>query len=65
MPWTASDAQRHTRKAKTSKQKRQWAHVAESMRKRGASEGAAMRAANGVIAKGGRRKKSGRKRSRG
>jgi uncharacterized protein YdaT len=49
MPWTAKDATRHTKKAKTPKKKRQWAHVADSMLSRGASEGAAIRAANAVV----------------
>lgn len=65
MPWTAKDASRHTKKAKSAKQKRQWAHVADSMLKRGSSEGAAVRAANGVIKKGGKRGKRKAKRSRG
>lgn len=56
MPWNPKDAMRHTRKAKSPKQKRQWRSVANSMLSRGASEGAAVRAANGVIKKG--RKKS-------
>jgi uncharacterized protein YdaT len=52
MPWTAKDAPKHTRKTKSAKSKRQWAHIADSMLKRGESEGAAIRAANGVIRKG-------------
>lgn len=51
MPWTAKDAQRHTHKASTPKKKRQWSHVADSMLERGASEGAAIRAANAVVKK--------------
>jgi uncharacterized protein YdaT len=63
MPWKPSDATRHTKKAKSAKAKRQFAHVANSMLKRGASEGAAIRAANGVIRKRGR-KNLGRSRGR-
>ena len=63
MPWDPSDAKRFTKKAKSAKAKRQFARVANSMLKRGASEGAAIRAANGVIRKRGR-KKSGRSRER-
>lgn len=52
MPWNPKDAKRFTKKAKSAKKKRQWSHVADSMLKRGESEGAAIRAANGVIKKG-------------
>ena len=55
MPWGASDAKRHTRKAGSAKAKRQWSHVANSMLKRGASEGSAIRAANAVVKRRGRR----------
>jgi hypothetical protein len=51
MPWTAKDAKRHTKKATTAKKKRQWAHVADSMLARGASEGSAVRAANAAVKK--------------
>lgn len=54
MPWTASDAKRHTKKAKSPTAKRQWAKVANSALRRGLSEGAAVREANSVVA---RRKK--------
>jgi len=57
MPWKPSDATRHTKKARSAKAKRQFAHVANSMLKRGASEGAAIRAANGVVKKRGKRGK--------
>lgn len=59
MPWTTDkDVERHTKKAKSSKRKRQWRHIANSMLERGKGEGAAIRAANGVIKNGGKRKKS-------
>ena len=51
MPYETKDAQRHTHKAKSSVRKRQFAHVANSMLERGASEGAAIRAANGAVKK--------------
>ena len=51
MPWTPSEASRFTRKAKSSKRKRQWAHVADSMLKRTGDDGAAIRAANAVVKK--------------
>jgi uncharacterized protein YdaT len=49
MPWTAKDAKRHTKKAKSAKKKRQWSHVANSMLSSGKSEGAAIRAANAAV----------------
>jgi uncharacterized protein YdaT len=55
MPWSASDAPRHTRKAKSPRAKRQWGHVANSMLKRGYSEGRAIRAANSVVKRRGRK----------
>ena len=51
MPWTAKDATRHQKKAKSPKRKRQWAHVADSMLKRTGDDGAAIRAANAVVKK--------------
>lgn len=51
MPWTSKDAQRHTKKAKSPKAKRQWAHVAESVRKKTGDEGRAVRAANAAVKK--------------
>jgi hypothetical protein len=56
MPWKPGSALKHTRKAKTPKKRRQWAAVANSALKRGMSEGAAVRMANGVVKK--RAKKS-------
>jgi hypothetical protein len=56
MPWSPSDAKRHTRKATTAKKRRQFAHVANSMLSRGSSEGSAIRAANAAVARSGRRK---------
>lgn len=49
MPWSPSDAKRHTKKATSPKRQRQWAHVANSALKRGASEGSAVRQANAAI----------------
>ena len=49
MPWGPSDASRFTNRARSPTRKRQWAHVAQNMMARGASEGAAIRAANGVV----------------
>jgi len=57
MPWTAKDAEKHTKKADTDKKRRQWASVAnsalESCMKEGKSqkdcEASAIRQANSVI----------------
>ena len=61
MPWGARDATRHTKKARSPKAKRQWSHVANSMLRRGKSEGAAVRAANAVVKRG---KRKGRRSAR-
>lgn len=55
MPWKPSDAKRFTKKARSAVAKRQFAHVANNMLKRGASEGAAIRAANAVVGRRNRR----------
>ena len=64
MPWSAKDATRHTKKASSPKKKRQWAHVSNSMLERGASEGAAVRAANAAVARSGRKSRRGKRGSR-
>ena len=51
-------AQKHTKKANTPKRRRQWQHVRDSMEARGASPGAAVRAANGVLKKQARKRGS-------
>jgi hypothetical protein len=63
MPWSSKDAKRHTRKAKSPKSKRQWAHVADSILERTGDEGRAIRGANSVMKKSGAKRKS--KRSKG
>jgi len=64
MPWDPEDSRRHTKKASSAVSQRQWSHVANSMLDSGASEGAAVRAANGVVKKRGKKqaRKSGGKR---
>lgn len=57
MPWSASDARRHTKKARTPKQKRMWSHIANRLLGEGYSEGEAVRIANGVIKKRNRKRK--------
>ncbi len=48
MPWDASDAKRHTKKA-TGKKADQWSAVANAVRERTGSDAQAVRTANGVI----------------
>ena len=49
-------AERFTKKATTPKRKRQWEHVYESAKRRGASAGSAVRQANGALKKGARKR---------
>ena len=58
MPWSASDAISHTKKADTPAKRRRWAAVANSALKGGDSEASAIRQANAVIAGTAGRKKS-------
>lgn len=64
MPWKSSDAKRFTKKARTPKQKRQFAHVANAVLKRTGSESRAIRAANSVAKKASRKKPTRSVRSR-
>jgi len=57
MPWTAADAKRHTKTAGSGKAARQWSHVANDALKRGMSEGAAVRMANGVAKRAAQKKR--------
>lgn len=49
MPWGAKDAARHNKKAKTPKEKRAFAHAANSVLKRTGDEGRAVRAGNAAV----------------
>lgn len=60
MPWTMADAARHTKKADTTKEKRQWAAVANSVLKKTKNEGRAIAAASSVVAKGEKAPRRGR-----
>ena len=52
MPWTADDGPaRHTKKANTAKKRRQWAAVANSVLEKTGDDAAAVRQANGVLAR--------------
>ena len=56
MPWTSRDVKKHTSKARSAKRKRQWLHVANGAKARGASDESAIRQANAVVS--GKRKKA-------
>ena len=62
MPWEASDATRHTKKADTPKEQSLWARIANRMLESGHSDGSAIRVANSVIKKGHKKRKRRRKR---
>ena len=49
MPWTADDAQRHTRKATTSELRQLWAQIANECLERTGDEGRAISEANAVV----------------
>ncbi|NVM23083.1 MAG: hypothetical protein HWN68_15030 [Desulfobacterales bacterium] len=49
MPWTAADANRHTKKANTPEKRSLWARIANERLRKGASEASAIRQANSVI----------------
>ena len=49
MPWTAEDAERHTRKADSAKRQRMWAEIANSVLAETGDEGRAIREANAMV----------------
>lgn len=51
MPWRASDASRHTKKAKSPPAKRQFAKVANKVLSESGDEGKAIRIANAAVKK--------------
>jgi hypothetical protein len=51
MPWTADDAERHTRKADTPSLRELWAKVANEALERTGDEAQAIREANAVVAR--------------
>ena len=55
MPWTAGDALKHTKKAKTTAQKRAWALIATKVLAEYGDEGKAIRIANAAMRKKGKR----------
>lgn len=64
MPWTASDAKRHTHKALSPARKRQWAAVANSVLQRTGSDASAVIQANGVLKNHPSRKRGKRRKKR-
>ena len=56
MPWSPKDASSKTKKAKSAKSKSQWAKVANKALQSGDSEGSAIRQANAVVAKRGKKR---------
>ncbi len=51
MPWTADDAERHTKKADSPKRQRMWAEIANSVLADTGDEGRSIREANAAVAK--------------
>jgi hypothetical protein len=49
MPWTMADASRHTKKADTKPEQRQWSAVANSVLKKTKNKARAVASANAVI----------------
>jgi hypothetical protein len=60
MPWTPSDVSKHTKKADTAAEKRQWAKVANATLKKTGNEGRAVRTAHAAV--GGAKKSVAKKR---
>ena len=56
MPWTEKDASKHTKSARTPKQKRQWRSIANSVLERTGNEGRAIASANAVVGRSDRAK---------
>lgn len=51
MPWTAEEAERHTKKADSPKRQRMWAEIANSVLADTGDEGRAIREANAAVAR--------------
>jgi hypothetical protein len=54
MPWNSSNAKEFTKKAKSPKSQRKWAHVANAVLAKTGDEGSAIRQANAVVRNSGR-----------
>jgi hypothetical protein len=57
MPRTATDASKHTKRARTAAQRRRWASVASSVLRSTGDDARAIREANVVLARPARRRK--------
>lgn len=57
MPWKSKDASKHTKKADTPAEKKQWAKTANAVLKSSKDEGKAVRIANSAIAKTDKKKR--------
>lgn len=55
MPWKPKQAESHTRKADTPKERKQWADVANAVLRKTGNEGRAVREANAVVKRGGKK----------
>ena len=55
MPWTPRDATKHDKAAKSPKAKRQWADVADKVLAKTGNEGRAIREANAVVKRRGKK----------
>ena len=55
MPWKPSGAKRHTKQANTPKKKALWSKIANRLLAEGASEGSAIRQANAVVKRRGKK----------
>jgi len=55
MPWKPTDATGHDKGANTPKRRRQWADIANSLYRKGVPEGQAVREANGVLKREGKK----------
>lgn len=64
MPWLPGRKWKHSKKARTAKDSRQAAHVANSVLERTGDEGRAVAAANSVLKKKRHKKRHGRSSSR-
>lgn len=51
MPWTASQAKKHTRRAGTPKKRRMWRDVANAVLEKTGDDGRAIKIANSVVKK--------------
>ena len=51
MPWTMADAPRHTKKADTPKEQKQWAAVANAVLKKTKNKARAIATASGVVSR--------------